>query len=49
MTKEINKLVEKIARTQRKLIKACLAHDEDKMIKHQHKLLSLNLKLHGDD
>lgn len=49
MTKEINTLVEKIARTQRKLIKACLANDEKKMIKHQHKLLSLNLLMHKDD
>lgn len=45
MTKEINKLVKKIAKTQRKLLKACVEHNEEKMIKFQHKLLKLNLKL----
>ncbi len=44
MTKKIKNLTEKIAKTRRKLIQACLKHDEDKMIKYQHKLLKLNLR-----
>ena len=45
MTKEINKIATKIAKVRAKLLKACVEHDEDRMIKLQHKLLKLNLKL----
>lgn len=44
MTKKIKDLAEKIVKTRKKLIKACLEHDEDRMIRLQHKLLKLNLK-----
>lgn len=48
MTKEINKLTEKIVSVRRRLLKACVDHDENKMIKLQHKILKLNLKLNGN-
>ena len=43
MTKKIKKLEQKILERRRKLIDACLRHDEKKIIKHQHKLLKLHL------
>lgn len=46
MTQEINRLAEKIVKTRKKLLKACVKHDEEKMIKYQHKLLKLNLQMH---
>lgn len=45
MSKKINDLSEKIIKTRRKLIKACLQHNEAKMVRLQHKLLKLNLKV----
>jgi len=47
MTKEINKIAEKIVKVRAKLLKACVERDEPRMIKLQHKLLRLNLKLNA--
>lgn len=44
MSKKVKDLAEKIVKTRHKLIQACLDHDEERMIKLQHKLLKLNLK-----
>lgn len=44
MAKKIKALEEKILNRRKKLIKACLEHNEAKMIKHQHKLLQLSLQ-----
>lgn len=44
MTNKINKLAQKIVKVRRKLLQACLDHNESRMIKLQHKLLKLNLK-----
>jgi len=43
MTKKIKSLQQMIVDRRRKLLRACLRHDENKMIKHQHKLLRLYL------
>lgn len=43
MTKKIKDLTDKILKTRRKLLKACVERDEERMIKYQHKLLRLNL------
>jgi hypothetical protein len=48
MTKKIKDLAQKVYARRKKLIRACLRHDEDKMIKHQHKLLKLHLLLHAN-
>lgn len=48
MTKKIKDLDSKIQECQRKLLKACVKGKEKKMIKHQHKLLRLNLALARD-
>lgn len=48
MARKIKDLQEKIMKRRRKLIKACLKHDEEKMIKHQQKLLRLNLAAKDD-
>lgn len=48
MTKKIKDLTEKIIKTRRKLLKACVEGDEKKMIKYQHKLLRLNLARNRD-
>jgi len=48
MAKKVNDLAEKIVKTRRKLLKACVRQDEKKMIKLQHKLLKLNLKANQD-
>ena len=39
-----DKIRKKIIKVRAKLLKACLEHDEPRMIKLQHKLLKLNLK-----
>lgn len=48
MAKKIKDLTEKITKTRRKLLKACVEGDEKRMIRLQHKLLKLNLKLNQD-
>ncbi len=48
MTKKIKSLEQKIIERRRKLLKACVEGNEKKMIKHQQKLLRLNLALNQD-
>lgn len=44
MSKQVSDIKEKIQKTQRKLIKACLDHNENKMFKHRQKLIKLWIK-----